>query len=87
MSLEDITNTVFKVVITLIGLGVICTSTDVSDKLSTQAKEIREEMSKMYLPLTTGNMIYSDVQDIKKQQKADHDVLIKMATKMGVETK
>jgi hypothetical protein len=87
MSLEDITNTVFKVIITLIGLGVICTSTDVSDKLSTQAKEIREEMAKMYLPLTTGNMIYNDVQDIKKQQKADHDVLIKMATKMGVETK
>jgi len=61
-------------------LGVVCSPLWVSDRIEAKAcslkKEIKEDIIESFK---------QDVQSMKKTQSQDHDLIIKMATKMNVQ--
>lgn len=63
-------------------LGVICSPIWVSDRIEARATTLKKEIKEEII-----TSFKDDVRDMKNTQKTDHDLIIKMATKMNIEVK
>ena len=72
--------TIFKILVGFISAGVIATPIFVVDRISAQAKEAQQ----LYATKDRVNDMCGHLDEIKAQQKRDHDILIRISYKLGI---